>query len=299
MDKKFSDGSTSGYAELPVPAAWLKWTRGNAQLSAIKDADPGAYFGGWRAFVLDKEKKQNPVLPLPIIERTSEDGKNKYQVYATNILRIVPIVHRTRFEMRQKVTDPETGREYEKCVQASQKKIPGFVPNRQVFGIVYGQKAQGYAVLSINKWSSFISFEKAGTVWNKITVPDGKLLLRRYGSIGTKDGTPEFEEFGKSRSTPIKAIQVDKISTIDITPELDALYESCLPWANCPMWNAEGEVTETVDQTTKQAFLDATKELKLSNIDIEQLLAENGNDYSKALLALNGDPEVPEGEMPY
>ena len=33
--RNFTDGTTSGFAELPIPVAWMKWRRGDAKLAAI------------------------------------------------------------------------------------------------------------------------------------------------------------------------------------------------------------------------------------------------------------------------
>lgn len=289
-DELFDDGTTSGYAELPVSAAWLTWTRGDAKLAAIKDADPGLYFGGWKAFVKNPEGEPNPELPLPIVERTSEDGKHKYQVYASNYVVFLPIVFRLRHELRQRVKDPETGREYDKVVAVSKNKQPNYAPNRQIFGVVYSLdgKKTGYAVLKINKWSSFISFEKAGQAWKKIKSPEGKALVRRYGTAGDKDGSPVFETFGQSRSTPIDAIGLSKAVFVDITPELREIGEKSLAWKNCSAWNAEGETNEQAIKSLKDKFVAMANEIGLTNIDIEQILAENGNDYAKATRALGG-----------
>jgi len=289
---KFSDGSSSGYVELPVPAAWLTWTRGDAKLAAIKDADPAAYFGGWKAFVKGRteEDADLPKLPIPIVTRTSEDGKHQYQVYSTNVLSFVPIIHRTRFELRSRVKDEETGREYEKTVQVSKNRKDGYAPNRQVFGIAYSadMKQTAYAVLKVNKWSSFITFEKAGQTWQKVQKA-GALAVRQYGTIGDK-GSPKFEVYGQSRSTPIEAVGVGTAKFIPITPELDALYESVVEWKNCPMWNRDGEVEEPAIKSIKEKFLALCTELNLTNVEIEQILKENDKDYSKALAALTENP---------
>jgi hypothetical protein len=200
MNAKFSDGSASAFEELPVPAAYLSWTRGNAQLRPIAPQDPGAYLGGWRAFVKGKEDVELPKLPISVVERTSEDGKHLYKVYAYNYVNFVPIQHRTRFEFRQKVKDAQTGKEYEKVVSISRERRDGYAPYRQVFGLLYSNdgKEHAPAVLKVFKWSAFITFEKAGQVWNKIQAPADKILVRRYGTIGIKEGNdtvPNFEVF--------------------------------------------------------------------------------------------------------
>jgi hypothetical protein len=295
MDTKFSDGSTSAYAELPVPAAWLRWTRGNAQLSPLIKTDPAQYFGGWRAFVTNKDGEALPALPLPIVERMSEDGKHAYKVYATNILSFLPLQHRTRFEMRTKVKDEETGREYEKTVAISKNKLPGYAPSRQIFGLVFDETKGMYspAVLTVNKWSAFISFERAGQKWNKVAPKADQALVRRYGSIGvTKNGitAPNFEIFGQSRSTPIEAIEISKPYYVQITNEIDELYEASKAWKNCERWNGEGEVQETTEASPMTLFLEAALALGLNDTEVAQIVKENNGDYTKALASIQADP---------
>jgi len=299
MDQKFSDGSATGFEELPVEVAWLTWTRGDAKLSAAKDTDPGSYFGGWRAFAKGKdrtsgEERENPKLPIPLVTRVSEDGSAQYQVYATNDLRFLPINHRTRFEMREETTDPNTGREYQKLLATSSEKpdIKGYSPVRQIFGLVFSADLKKYApaVIHIKNWSSFISFEKAGQKFNKLGVPDNKALIRRYGSIGNEKGQPNFEIFGQSRSTPIEAIGVDKPILVDITDEMINLLEGSMDWKTCPKWNATGGADDQ-EPTIVQQFNAACDAIGMTNVDIEQLLADNGNNYYKALAALQPPSE--------
>lgn len=290
-EKRFSDGSSAAYEELPVQAAYLSWTRGNAQLRSIAKTDPGVYLGGWKAFTIDRDGNELPKLPLPIVERVSEDGQHPYKVYAHNYVNFLPIQHRTRFELRQKVKDPQTGKEYDRVVSISRERREGYAPYRQVFGLVYSNdgKENAPAVLKVWKWSAFISFEKAGQAWNKIEIPEGKILIRRYGTVGNKtenDTVPVFEIFGQSRSTPIEAIGIDKPVFVDITTNLNKLYDDSLAWKNCERWNAEGKVEAEETNSAKSNFLQKCAEMNLSNIDIEQLIAENDGDYEKALLAL-------------
>jgi hypothetical protein len=296
MENKFSDGTTSGFAELPVPAAWLKWSRGDAKLRSIAKEDPGAYFGGWRAFTEDKDKNPLPSLPLSVVERTSEDGKHVYKVYASNFVNFLPFQHRTRFEQREKVTDAQTGREYEKVTKVSRGRQSGYAPNRQVFGLVYSAKNDDYApaVLKIASWSAFIAFEKAGQLWNKVTYPEGQALIRRYGTLGVKEGegyVPNFEIYGQGRSTPIEAVGLNKPRYATLTPEIEALWTNALAWKTCERWNAEGKIEDEGDTSDKAIFLAKCDEIGLSNIEVEQLYAESGKNYKKAL-ALLSVPEV-------
>jgi hypothetical protein len=297
---KFTDGSASAYAELPVRVAYLRWTRGNAQLRLIAKDDPAQYFGGWRANVVDKDGKPNPEIPLPVVERVSQDGKHTYKVYASNVIEFLPIQHRTRFELREKTKDPLTGREVIKIKATSKKRLPGYTPVRQVFGLVYNGDKCAPAVIYIDKWSTFISFERTGQKWGKIKEPDGKALVRRYGTVG-KDGLPVFETYGESQSTPIEAIGVDHPRFVDITPELDDLYEQSLAWKECPRWNAESDdVDETIGgDPALKLFAERVKELGLTNIEIEQLVKEHNGNYAAALAAIDDAPLQDEDAFPY
>lgn len=301
MNDKFSDGSASAYAELPVKPAYLRWTRGNANLRALRESDPAQYFGGWRALVTARDGTLNPELPLPVVERASQDGKHLYKAYATNVLEFLPIQHRTRFELREKVTD-QTGNQKDVIRAIAKERRQGYAPHRQVFGLVYVGDNSAPAVLEINTWSTFISFERAGQAWTKIKPAEGMALVRRYGSIGVKDKNsglimPNFEKYREGHSTPIEAIGRDRPRFVKITPELDSLWDGSQAWRNCERWNAEGKVEEPAEPISAlDKFMERANELSLSESDIEQLLAENGNDYVKAFKALEGFAEV---ELPF
>lgn len=294
---KFSAGSSSPYVELPVPAASLKWSRGQANLSSISKTDPAAFFGGWRAFVQDHEGNDNPVIPLPIVERVSSDGKHPYKVYANNYVNVVPIAHRTRFDLKVDATNPQTGQKYKKTIQVSKSRQSGFEPYKQIFVLLFSKDLKEFApaVLNLYNWSSFISFEKADQIWEKIAKnePEGKVLVRRYGTLGITENkvrVPKFDVFGQSRSTPIEAVGADKPVFIDITPEMNKLYEDSRDWEKCERWNATGEIAEEpIVSALQREFEDRCTSMGLSNIDMDLLLKENGGDYEKANAALTGD----------
>jgi hypothetical protein len=249
---KFNAGTEAGYAELPFPVNYLYWKRGNAQMSHLKENDPAVFFGGWSASVRGKDSDL-PALPLLRVTRTSDDG-NTYERYSTNVLTFLPVTHRIRYELREKSFNPD-GREVEKVVAVSREYISGstigYQPHKQVFGIVYSGDDLGvsaYAVLKINKWSSYISFDKAEREWMKVKVGDNQALVRRYGSIGkkTKEGSfvPVFEEFNQGRSTPIEAVGISSPIIINVNPELDTVWEQAQDWSKCERWNAAGKVVE-------------------------------------------------------
>ena len=119
--RNYDEGSRSGYVEPPVPSAWVKWSRGDAKLASIKKEDPAAFYGGWRSFLQHKERGSdkiidNPSLPLPVAERVSESGEHSYKVYATNILSIIPLQWRLRYEYREKINAMEPGPDLDRLV---------------------------------------------------------------------------------------------------------------------------------------------------------------------------------------
>ena len=307
--RDYDEGSQSGFMELPVPAAWCKWARGDAKLASIKKEDPAAYYGGWRAFLQHKEKGNdnlvdNPQLPLPVVERVSENGEHPYKVFATNVLNFLPIQWRLRYELRQKITDEQTGRETEKVVASSPIKLPLYQPNKQIFGLVFNAKTDtsAPAILFLTTWSAFISMNKAAEVWKKVnkSTPEGQILIRRYGSVGVNGGaTPKFEIYGQGRSTPIDAIGTDKPRYVADDPAYDKLFDDSVAWKNCPRWNSEGKVTED-DPANGGGNPDLAKfdqladEAGLSNIEKAQLVSEVNGDYKRAIESLGYGGETQE-----
>ena len=305
--RKFDEGSSTGFVEPPVPSAWTKWVRGDAKLVSIKDTDPGAYFGGFRAFLSHKDRNsddqiENPKLPIPVVKRVSDDGKHPYTVYATNILHFLPITFRLRYEYREKIRDEQTGKDTERVVSTSRNHQPGYQPNKQIFGLVFDAKTNAYApaILFIANWSGFISLNKAADTWKKVKVPDGKILIRRYGSVGITDGQgnvmPKFETFGQGRSTPIDAVDVAHPRFIDALPEFDDLFDKAQAWKECEHWNAEGKVTEEDPANGGDPDLikidQLADEAGLTNIEKAALIAENNGNYKMAIEALSykGEP---------
>jgi hypothetical protein len=291
----FTAGADVSYAELPVEPAYLRWVRGNAQLRAIAKTDPAQFLGGWRAMVNNREGEALPALPFPIVERMSEDGTLTFNVYASPVVEFLPIQHRTRFELREKKKDPQTGREKNFIKAVSKKRADGFQPMKQVFGLALNGVDIEHGtptVLILDKWSSFITFNKAEQKWARIKLAADKALVRRYGTEGINEGgkiVPEFEVYGDSRSTPIQAIGLDNPRVVAVNDYLTKLYYDSQEWADCPRWNADGEVNESVSEpTVKERFLEACNAMYLTNIEIEQILAENDGDYAKALDAVEG-----------
>jgi len=257
---KFNEGTSSSYAELPQPANYLKWTRGDGKLAHLKETDPGAFLGGWSALVMGKEEAL-PTLPLPIVQRIADDGVSKYERYASNYVNFLPISNRLRYEKRVKSFDQKLGREVDKVVSVVRKYIKelhagvkggekGYQPMKQIFGLMYSNDGQVFtpAVLKLDTWSAFFSFDKAAQVWAKTKVPADMVLIRRYGTMGitSKEGnvSPNFEVFNEGKSTPIEAVGTSKPIIIKITPEMDQLWDESQAWANCERWNAIGETQE-------------------------------------------------------
>lgn len=289
-DNKFSDGSASAYAELPVKSAYLRWRRGNANMRQLAKSDPAQFFGGWKANTKNREGASNPALPLPIVERVSEDGRYTYEAFASNVIEFLPIAHRTRFELREKTKDIN-GKEKTVIRAVAKERRQGYTPVRQVFGLVYVGDSSAPAVLYIDSWSAFISFERAGQKWGKVNVPAGHALIRRYGSVGTRDKEtdalmPCFEVYGESRSTPIDAVDLAHPRFVKVTQDIDDLWEKAQAWKNCTRWNAEGEVNEVIGASVMEKFLARCAEMGLTETDITQLLKENKGNYAEAMKSL-------------
>lgn len=319
MNRRFTGGSQPPYEELPVKAAYLRWTRGDAKLRAVYKEDPTLYLGGWRATYKAKDGTELPPLPWPLVTRATSNGKGSFQLYAHPVCSILPINHRTRFELRTKVKDPTTGQANWVIAAVSKAKVAGYTPVRQIFGWVYGKgdPKKGFpAVMVIGNWSAFISFERADGKWNKIanTLPEDEALIRRYGTLGYRDKEsgillPCIEERGDIRSTPIEAVGLDTPLPVKITPELDSLWKASMAWANCPRWNAEAaavpvhengnEEAPVEDKEAMNKFFVRCRQLGLSNIDQDDLLAQAHGDYAKALaLCEEGTPKAAGEDLP-
>jgi hypothetical protein len=245
---KFNEGTESTYAELPTAANYLYWKRGNGQLEHLKESDPGQYFGGWSA-MYEGDDGLLPELPLPVVTRKSDDGKASYKRYASNVINFLPIASRMRYEQRAKAFDPKTGREIEKVVAVTKEYISGthkgYQPMKQIYGLVFSNDMKSYApaVLKLNKWSSFISFNSAVATWKKIKTAENMVLIRRYGTVGLKDGNgvpfcPNFVTFNDGKSTPIDAVDIAHPIIIPVDPEFDTLWDDAQAWAKCEKWNA-------------------------------------------------------------
>jgi len=200
-------------------------------------------------------------------------------------------------------------REYDKIVATARERRQGYAPYRQVFGLLFAAGSDEYkpAVLKVFKWSAFINFERAGQKWNKVIVPEGQVLVRRYGSLGKTDKgvtVPNFEVFGQGHSTPIEAIGLDKPRFYDLTPELEALWETSLPWRKCERWNAVGKVEDEATTGVQAEFEAKCAELGFDAEMTAGYLSDYGGSYLDALSAITGDAinaalEAGEEEEPF
>lgn len=303
------DGVATSFVELPVDCAWVKWTRGNGQLAALRDTDPGQYFGGWKSRVVKfggKDGELNPVLPYPIVERSTQDASATFDVYATNVLHVVIIASRERFELREEVMDEKLGFKVNKVRKVALKRQEGFKPNKQILGWAFNPTTEEHepVLIVLDAWNAYISFNNASTAWKKATknVAPGMSVIRRYGSVGKagKDGKvlPVFEKFGEGTSTPIEAIDIAHPRLFKVTPELLALQTASQAWKTDPRWLQEGkigQVTEENDNLSVESdaanpwlerFAKRAKELKYTDQDIADELAHAGGDYRKAYEAI-------------
>ena len=250
MSRLFSAGVETGYAELPVKSNYGFWKRGDGTLRAVAETDPAKFFGGWHFMVEKQDDSGNvipyPQVPLPLIERYSDSG-DLYKRYSWNFIDFMPLRSRIRYELR----DKDNGK-----VLASTNtyvKDSGYQPSQQVFGLAFADDGTWTpVVIKLDKWNSYISFQSAERDALKVAVPEGQELIRRFGNIGetklVKQGgvlkemqVPEFEVYGQSKSTPIRAIGLDNPTFVKVTPEMIALHSASAEWRNCPRWNATHE----------------------------------------------------------
>lgn len=310
------EGIQGSFAELPVPAATLRWSRGDARLRVLKDTDPGLYFGGWRTRVKKfkgKDGEKNPAVPLPIVTRTDTKGSSTFDVYATNVLHFIPIRTRMRFELREKEFVERLGFDAFVVKRISLTKKDGWSPMHQIFGLVFNATTEEHApaLLWVDMWNAHISYGNAFGVWQKavarLATKGVNTVIRKYGSIGKLEKDtglmlPNMVEFKGGTSTPIEAIGIDNPRFYDLTEELQELQFGSLAWGEDPLWLKEGSVKgdntivsameEVLADPFLQMFSQRAREIGLTNIEIEDLLASSKHDYEKAYDEIK--PEAPE-----
>lgn len=307
------DTIESGFAQLPVPANYLRWKRGNGDKEMLYETDPASFLGGWGASV-DAWKEPHeklPYVPFPIVTRKAKAGRVKYDRYASTRVYFQFIASRKRFEKWDKdAINPQTGQKGVLLAISNERIDPSYAAHKEVFGLAWTSDLQkSYpVVLNLNNWSATISYDQADQALSKIKVPAGQHLIRVLGTDGEvvkeKNAagaveefvTPKFVEKGQAVSTPIEALDLANPRFVPITDEVRQLARDAQAWKNCPRWHAELDFTyegET-ELSPMDKFTERAHAIGLTDDEIEQVLKENGRNPAKALLAIADAEDGPE-----
>lgn len=271
MPTKYDDNTLQGesFALLPVETFnKIIWRSGDARLAPLLATDPGQYLGEFRSMIDlpargDKEAIVFPVLPWPVVKRKA--GRENYSRYSTTEMLFRPICARLRYvlfqrdDKGQKVKD-ENNRDVILSITKTFVKGSGYSPQKEVFGIVYDASGspRTHSLLSIDGWSSFISYDRAAKAWDKVPAPEGKLVVYRLGTRGTKDENGDTitktKSFNGGESVDIEPLDLDKPTFIQIDAAFDELWESAQTWKNCPRWNAEKATVTHVVETLPEVM---------------------------------------------
>lgn len=266
MSNKYADETLQGdaYENLPV-AAFNKifWRSGDSRLSPLLTTDPGQYLGEFRSMVempatRDRDAIILPVLPWAVVTRRS--GRESYKRYSATEMSFRPIRARLRYVLYQrdeqgmKVKDAN-GRDVILSITKSFTKGSGYTPQKEVFGMVYAANGDfaSYALLSIDAWSAFISYDRAVKEWEKVVAPDGQLVVYQIGTRGVtlKNGeiVPKTKTFNGGESVDIEALDTDKPRFIEVNEDFDSMWQISGAWATCKKWNAEIKVVKPAQPT--------------------------------------------------
>ena len=255
---KYTDQTLQGdsFEKLPVESFnKIFWRSGDSRLSPLLNTDPGQYLGEFRSMVempatKDREAITLPVLPWKVVRRKS--GRESYTRYSATEMSFRPIRARLRYVLFErdgqgmKIKDAN-GRDVILSITKTFVKGSGFTPQKEVFGMVYDDNGDfaTYALLSIDAWSSFISYDRAAKEYEKVVAPEGQLVVYRLGTRGITlpdgDITPKTKTFNGGESVDIEALDLDSPSFIEVTEDFDNLWNAAEAWANCKKWNAESK----------------------------------------------------------
>jgi len=256
MSNKYTDQTLQGdaYEVLPVPSFnKIFWRSGDSRLSPLLGTDPGQYLGEFRSMTKmpatkDREEIILPVLPWKIVTRKA--GRESYTRYSATEMSFRPIRARLRYVLFQRDSQgikakDANGRDVILSITKTFVKGSGFTPQKEVFGMVFDDAGvfSTYALLSIDAWSSFISYDRAVKEYEKIAVPDGQLVVYRIGTRGitlnTGEVVPKTRTFGGGESVDIEALDLDNPYFMDITDDFDNIWNAAEKWSSCKKWNAE------------------------------------------------------------
>jgi hypothetical protein len=252
---KFSDPTLQGesFAMLPVERFnKIMWRSGDPDLYVLLANDPGKYLGEFRSMLdlpatADREAIVFPVLPWPVMKRKA--GRDTYSRYSTTEMLFRPITARLRFVLYARDGQGNKIKENNRDVIVSVTKHfvkgSGYSPQKEVFGLVYDSKGNfaTHGLLSLDGWSSYISYDRAAKEWDKIATPDGKLVIYRLGTRGTKDNNGETiikaKTFNGGSSVDIEPLDLATPMLMQVDEAFETLWTKAQEWATCPRWNAE------------------------------------------------------------
>lgn len=260
MSNKYTDPTLKDnqpFALLPVESFnKIIWRSGDDALSALLEADPGAYLGEFRSMIKlektqDREEVIFPELPWKIVTRRS--GRETYKRYSATEILFRPITARVRFVKYAKNDKGQREKnEYgrNKVVAISLKfpgKGSGFEPQKEVFGMVFNENGepQTYACLVLDAWSSFLSYNKAAVKFEGITHAENELPVYRIGTRGIIVGGETVRKavfFNNGSSVDIEPLDLHKPMMWKINEQFDTLWENAQAWATCPRWHSETNV---------------------------------------------------------
>lgn len=254
---KYSDPTLKDnqpFALLPVEAFnKITWRGGDDALSALLDADPGAYLGEFRSMLgLEKTKDRDaitfPVLPWTIVTRRS--GREMYKRYSATEMLFRPITARNRFVKYAKNDKGqreknEIGRN--KIVAISQKfpgKGSGFDPQKEVFGLVFDNQGNSktYACLVLDAWAAYLSYNKAAIKFENIKHAENQLPIYKIGTRGIHDEGTVIRKsvtFNGFSSVDIEPLDIDKPLMFSIDMAFEELWDAAQLWTNCVRWHSE------------------------------------------------------------
>lgn len=270
MPNKYSDPTLQGesFALLPVPSFnKIMWRSGDSRLAPLLQTDPGQYLGEFRSMIDlpasdSREAITFPVLPWTVVKRKA--GRDTYSRYSTTQMYFRPISARLRYVLYLRDDKGQKIREKNRDVVVSVVKTfvkgSGYSPQKEVFGMVFDKdgKFHTYGLLSLDGWSSFISYDRAARAFDKIAAPEGKLIVYHLGTRGTQDAEgeiiPKVKIFNGGESVDIEPLDLDAPMFMTIDDGFDAMWSESQTWANCPRWNAEKvHVNRTAEVTHEEA----------------------------------------------
>lgn len=257
---KYSDttlGNTATFENLPVESFnKITWRSGDDKLSLLLSTDPGLYLGEFRSMVKttatpDKAEVVYPVLPWKVVTRKS--GRETYERYSATEMLWRPITARVRFVKYERGADDKRVKNESNryVIAATAKDFPGkgsgFEPQKEVFGMVLdlAGKFATYGLLFLDSWNAYLSYNNSIAKFDKLPVPDGKLMIYKIGTRGEMvngEIVQKAKKFNGNSQVEIEPLDIAQPRYFDLTDEFDAIWEKSQAWAKCPRWNPQKQV---------------------------------------------------------